>query len=124
VANINFTFPDPDDPIFSGEFTVIFPIQLEESTDAGQPKAKSVSPRDQPRSPIQADRHRRLPGDAESQNHPAATPDLKSARESEKAAQAQAVQAPVDEEETDQGTTVDQVRTHLHEALDLLDELE
>jgi hypothetical protein len=44
VANINFTFPDPDDPIFSGEFTVSFPIQSEKSTDAGQPTPTPPTP--------------------------------------------------------------------------------
>jgi hypothetical protein len=32
VAIIEHIFPNEDDPIFSGEFTVSFPIRLENST--------------------------------------------------------------------------------------------
>jgi hypothetical protein len=38
VANTTYTWPDPDDEIFSPEFTVIFPIRLEKSADGGKPK--------------------------------------------------------------------------------------
>jgi aspartokinase-like uncharacterized kinase len=43
VAIIKRTFPDPDDPIFSGAFTVIFPIRLEESTDAAEASPEQAS---------------------------------------------------------------------------------
>jgi hypothetical protein len=40
MANITHVWPDDDDPIFSGEFTVIFPIRLEKST--GKPSANDT----------------------------------------------------------------------------------
>jgi hypothetical protein len=52
---------------------------------------------------------------------PPAPPDVKGMREAQKAAQLQ--HAPDEQDETD-GSTVEQLRTHLHAALDLLDELE
>jgi len=44
MANIIYTWPDPDDEFFSGEFAVIFPIQFEKSTGAGQPTPTPPTP--------------------------------------------------------------------------------
>jgi hypothetical protein len=44
VANIKFTFPPEDDPIFSGAFAVSFPIRLEKSTDAAEAGGRPEQP--------------------------------------------------------------------------------
>ena len=43
---ITHYFPDPDDPIFSGEFTVTFPVQRKSSNDAGEKTSKTPRRRD------------------------------------------------------------------------------
>jgi hypothetical protein len=51
MAIIEHVFPDPDDPIFAGAFTVSFPIRLEKTTPTPpKPSASSSEGENEQRS--------------------------------------------------------------------------
>ena len=44
MPNVKFYFPDEDDPMFSGAFTVVFPVWSKPTTDLETPSKRPPKP--------------------------------------------------------------------------------